>query len=292
MIGFNPTDPYNRRQRTSWNYRKIVIGLVVLLVTLGTLVTNCVGCYNPETPAGFEGYVQRGAVFGQTHYYGSQVGPVSTGLGWLLYVENVDTKWQTIDEPFEVQSADNLLLNFKAHITLRPQPGKVKDIVETYGGKDWYKRSIAQPFRNAVYDAVSKEKALDAKDKRNEIAAFINKRVKDLVANKPFQVQQVVVGAINLPKSVADAQNNKVTAETAISQKEFEIKSTQADAIKRIEEAKGIAEAQRIINASLTDKYLQHEAITAQREMANGENHTVVYIPSGSNGIPLVRTVD
>ncbi|HTB98903.1 MAG TPA: hypothetical protein VK716_17975 [Terracidiphilus sp.] len=60
----------------------------------------------------------------------------------------------------------------------------------------------------------------------------------------------------------------------------------------RIVDAEGIAESQRIINATLTDRYLQHEAIQAQLQMANSPNHTTIYIPSGNNGIPLVKTVD
>ena len=60
----------------------------------------------------------------------------------------------------------------------------------------------------------------------------------------------------------------------------------------RIVEAEGISQAQHIMNATLTDKYLQHEAINAQEKMANSPNHTTIYIPSGTNGIPLVKTVD
>ena len=60
----------------------------------------------------------------------------------------------------------------------------------------------------------------------------------------------------------------------------------------RIVDAEGIARAQSIINATLTDRYLQHEAITAQEHMANSPNHTTIYIPAGQNGIPLVKTVD
>jgi type II secretory pathway pseudopilin PulG len=60
----------------------------------------------------------------------------------------------------------------------------------------------------------------------------------------------------------------------------------------KITEAYGIAKAQEIINATLTDKYLQHEAIQAQEKMTDSPNHTTIYIPSGQNGIPLVRTVN
>ena len=64
------------------------------------------------------------------------------------------------------------------------------------------------------------------------------------------------------------------------------------DAEIKIEEAKGIAEAQRIINSTLTENYLQHEAIQTQLVMANSPNHSTVYIPSGANGIPLVKLVE
>ncbi len=60
----------------------------------------------------------------------------------------------------------------------------------------------------------------------------------------------------------------------------------------RVVEAEGIARAQQIITGTLTDRYLQHEAIESQRALANSPNHTTVYIPSGQNGIPLVKTVD
>lgn len=57
----------------------------------------------------------------------------------------------------------------------------------------------------------------------------------------------------------------------------------------REQEAIGIAGAQKTINATLTDRYLQHEAINAQEKMANSPNHTTIYIPAGNNGIPLVH---
>jgi uncharacterized iron-regulated membrane protein len=60
----------------------------------------------------------------------------------------------------------------------------------------------------------------------------------------------------------------------------------------KITEAYGIAKSQEIINATLTDKYLQHEAIQAQEKMADSPNHTTIYIPSGQNGIPLVHTTN
>ena len=53
-----------------------------------------------------------------------------------------------------------------------------------------------------------------------------------------------------------------------------------------------VSAAQKLINATLTDKYLQHEAIKAQEKMAGSPNHTQIYIPVGQNGIPIVKTLE
>jgi len=36
---------------------------------------------------------------------------------------------------------------------------------------------------------------------------------------------------------------------------------------------------------------LQYLAIKAQEEMASSPNHTQIYIPVGTNGIPIVKTI-
>lgn len=91
---------------------------------------------------------------------------------------------------------------------------------------------------------------------------------------------------------VQDAQNQITVNEMVAKQTQQLIANETQKAQIRIEEAKGIAEAQRLINATLTDQYLQHEAIEAQKSMAGSPAHTEIYVPVGTNGIPLVRTVN
>ena len=97
------------------------------------------------------------------------------------------------------------------------------------------------------------------------------------------------MGNIDYPDVVARAVEKKLAAQQLLEEKETQKQIAQKDAEIRIEEAKGIAEAQRIINSTLTENYLQHEAINAQLRMAESPNHTTVYIPVGTNGIPLVH---
>ena len=59
------------------------------LVLASFVLALMTACYNPSTPAGFEGYVERGAIIGKRAFVEAQKGPTSTGLGWLLEVKNV-----------------------------------------------------------------------------------------------------------------------------------------------------------------------------------------------------------
>ncbi len=105
-------------------------------------------------------------------------------------------------------------------------------------------------------------------------------------------INAVIVNNQKLQVDINNENNQVVVNEIRIKQQEQLIQVEQQKAEIRVVEAKGIAQAQAIINQSLTDKYLQHEAIAAQAAMVNSPNHTTVYIPSGQNGIPLVKTTD
>jgi hypothetical protein len=100
------------------------------------------------------------------------------------------------------------------------------------------------------------------------------------------------IPAYNRAQKVWNAANEIKVNEMVISQTEQLVQVEQQKARIKVEEALGIAKAQEIINATLTDKYLQHEAIMAQMHMADSPNHTTMYIPSGANGVPLVKTLD
>lgn len=97
----------------------------------------------------------------------------------------------------------------------------------------------------------------------------------------------------------ADANNDVKVTHIRIQQAQqrakitnAQIKATIAEANKRREEAKGIKDAQDTIQATLTDRYLQHEAIQAQKAIAtSGSNNSLIYVPAGPNGVPLVQDV-
>jgi hypothetical protein len=108
------------------------------------------------------------------------------------------------------------------------------------------------------------------------------------------------VKAISRHQKLADANNNvkvaQINARNQIKLNEIDIAS-QGQRIKvatqkaqiRLEDAKGLREAQDEVAKTLTPLYVQFEMVDALKQIAiSGRNNTVVYIPSGDNGIPLV----
>lgn len=88
----------------------------------------------------------------------------------------------------------------------------------------------------------------------------------------------VQITRIEIQKADEEAQINNA-----------QIKAQEAEAKKRVVEAKGIALAQDIIQKTLTPEYIQFEAIKAQERIAtSGSNNTVIYVPAGTNGTPLI----
>lgn len=249
------------------------------------------GCTNPETPAGHEGYVfERPRLIGKGGFRGIVKGPGNYGVSvFRNEVINIDMRPKTYTEQFEILAKDDLNIAFKFHAIISLAESRVEDVVVKYGGEDWFARFVREPFRTFVRSAVQQYDSREVKANREKVASQVGAHLQEHLDGTPFELMSLVVGNIDYPESVAKAVEAKLAAKQLLEEKETQKQIAQRDAEIRIEEAKGIAEAQRIINATLTPNYLQHEAIQAQAAMAASPNHTTVYIPVGNNGLPLVH---
>ncbi len=287
-----------------WRAAVTAVLVALLLLSFGNVFKLF---SNPATPPGYVGYLTRGALFGHAAFVGLQTGPTSSGLGWLLDVTNVSVTPYTYTEDFTasnaVLSADSLMIAFRVHIVWRVRPDRVKDFIERYSTlrphddpdrivEVAYANFIREPLRTYARDEVQKLKGLEVKDNITPIGEAITRRIGTLTADTPFDVRSVVVGNIQYPAEVADAVSKKLAAVQELERKLTEIEITRREKEKRIIEAEGIASATEIISQRLTPAYLQYEAIKAQREMIQSQNHTTIYIPVGPMGVPLVGNLN
>jgi len=257
------------------------------------LLALLASCTNPSAPAGHEGYIYESPrVWGTGGFQGTLNGPENFGVSlWRNEAIIIDIRPRTYTEHFQILAKDDLNISFNYHAILMIKPDSVKDVVEKFGGVDWYKRYIHETFRTYARDSVQRYNAVELKGKRDEMSQQVTAQLQQYLEGTPFILKSLVVGNIEYPEVVAKAVEKKLAAQQLLAEKETQKAIAKKDAEIRVEEAKGIAQAQKIINATLTLNYLQHEAIQTQLKMADSPNHTTVYIPVGTNGIPLMKTI-
>lgn len=87
----------------------------------------------------------------------------------------------------------------------------------------------------------------------------------------------------------ADAKNSVTISNIEIRNQAQRIQVAKQKAEIRLQDAIGVRSAQDEIAKTLTPLYVQFEMVDALKAIAlSGNNNTVVYIPAGANGIPLV----
>jgi regulator of protease activity HflC (stomatin/prohibitin superfamily) len=281
---------------------------LALLGGVATL-TWFLGSSNPFTPAGYVGYLTKGAVVGKSRFYGVQRGPTSAGRTWLLDVTNVSVTPYTYTEDFTandaVLSRDNLKIAFRIHTVWRVDDARIPLFMERYSTtadrhaiekdpdvivKTAYGNFVREPLRTFARDEVQRRNGLEVKDALIPIGEAVVDRIRRYADGSPFVITSVVVGNVQYPSEVSDAVSRKLAATQELQRKDTEIEIERKERTKREVQAQGIANAMEIIRGQLSPMYVQHEAIEAQKAMVGSPNHTVVYIPVGPMGVPLTGT--
>ena len=248
-------------------------------------------------------------MFGRSHFFGVQKGPVSAGRHWLLDVTNISVTPYTYTENFTgedaVLSRDNLKIAFRVHTVWRIDDGRIPLFMERFSTtinsrehdrepdsvvKVAYGNFVREPLKTFARDEVQRRNGLEVKDALIQIGDAVLARVQQYARDSPFVVSSVVIGNVQYPEEVANAVSRKLAATQELQRKDTEIEIERKERTKREVQAQGIANAMEIIRGQLSPMYIQHEAIEAQKQMVNSPNHTVVYIPVGPMGVPLTGT--
>jgi regulator of protease activity HflC (stomatin/prohibitin superfamily) len=285
-----------------------MVAALIVLLGIGAIIW-LLGASNPFTPAGYVGYLTKGAVIGRSRFYGVQRGPTSAGRTWLLEVTNVSITPYTYTEDFSrdeaVLSRDNLKIEFRVHTVWHVDDTRIPLFMDRFSTtvgrstlekdpdaivKTAYGNFVREPLRTFARDEVQRRNGLEVKDALITIGDAVLARIQRYAAGSPFIISSVVVGNVQYPEEVATAVSRKLAATQELQRKDTEIEIERKERTKREVQAQGIANAMQIIRGQLSAMYIQHEAIEAQKMMVNSPNHTVVYIPVGPMGVPLTGT--
>lgn len=218
----------------------------------------------------------------------------------LMEVEKLDIKTQnytmsgitdeghkTGDDAIRVLTADGLEVTIDLSVLYRVVPADAPRLLSQTG--DNYEDKIVRPITrtrirdNAVYyDAVALYST-----KRDEFQQRIFKTIEDDFKRRGLLLENLLVRNITLPQSVKSAIELKINAEQEAQKMQFVLQKEKQEAERKRVEAQGIADYQRIISESLTDRQLQYESIKAQLEIAKSPNSKVIVMGKGNSPVIL-----
>lgn len=252
----------------------LTIGLLTMIVLAGCGTT---------IPGGYRGvYWQR--------YQGVDTATYTDGFKWhwpwsevVLY----DTRWKTESEKVDILSLDDLHMEVEVALRLRPNENQLYALHEEIG-PEYYREVVQQQFRSVARDVFAKYKYNDITKKSVEIQNSILAEMREVIKGKHLDFNAVEIKHVEYPALVAKAADEKLATEQRLSQKEFELAIAQKDAEIKIIEATGQEHAQQIIDSTLTPTYLQYRALDVQKQLANSNNATFYFVPTGQTGVPLL----
>lgn len=171
-------------------------------------------------------------------------------------------------EGLNVQSIISILYHIKKE--------NASNIIENIG-KDYEEVVIKSVFRSASADVCSQFFAKDMHTiKRAEIENEIKNRMSELLANRGFEIEAVLLKTIQLPPGLYTAVENKLEAEQEAQRMEFVLQREKLEAQRRMLEAEGIRDAQKILQEGISPQIIQWQSIEAFKQLANSPGTRVI----------------
>lgn len=191
------------------------------------------------------------------------------------------------DDAIRVLTADGLEVTLDLTVLYRVMPAEAPRLVRETGVN--YEDKIVRPIaRTRIRDnAVYYEAVALYSTKRDEFQSRIFKAIESDFRNRGLLLENLLVRNITLPATVRSSIEQKIQAEQEAQKMQFVLQKERQEADRKRVEAQGIADYQRIISESLTDRQLQYEQIKATMELARSQNAKIIMMGRGSAPVIL-----
>jgi regulator of protease activity HflC (stomatin/prohibitin superfamily) len=172
-------------------------------------------------------------------------------------------------------SKEGLSVQSDVSILYRLEKDKVATIINTYGLA--YENIISNVFRSAAADVSSN---FFAKDMHSGMRATIETEIKikmeNVLAQQGIVVESVLMKSIQLPEGLANSVERKLQAEQEAMRMEFVLQQEKLEAERKIIQAKGTRDSQKILSEGLNDDIIKLRSIEAFQELSKSPNSKII----------------
>ena len=202
-----------------------------------------------------------------------------------MYVYDVRIK--EAFEQMEVLSKNGLTIKVDLSFRYNPQLNKVGMLHDEIG-KSYLQSIIIPEVRSATREVIGKYLPEELySSKREAIQDEIYQRTKNEVEPKYLVIDAILIREVTLPITLQEAIERKLKEEQSTLEYEYLLEKERKEAERKVIEAQAKADANNILNASLTDRILKDKGIEATILLSQSPNSKVVII-GGEDGLPLI----
>jgi prohibitin 1 len=239
----------------------------VFTIALGTLAIASCTVIRP----GEVGVKQKlGKLSNQTHTYGAVwYNP------FITKVVKTSIQINDVELSLSLPSKEGLSVISQISILYQIDEKKVTNVIKNLG--TGYEQIISNVFRSASADVCSKYYAKDMHSgMRAEIESSIQEKMSEILTEQGIIVKGVLMKSIQLPSGLANSIEQKLQAEQDAMRMEFILQQEKLEAERKIIEATGTKDAQKILSEGLTDNIIKLRSIEAFIELSKSNNSKVI----------------
>lgn len=198
-----------------------------------------------------------------------------------------DMRLQTREKEYTLLSSGGLPVML--HVAIRYQPDiRMLTQLHVTVGPDYVEKVVFPEVEAVLRRAVGQ---YGPEEIYNSTRGFLETLVVGSLAkveDRYVLIDDVLVKSVDLPPVLRDAIIRKLTLHEEQKAYEYRLEIERKEAQRKLIEARGIQDYQKVISESLTEDLLRWQGIQATRDLATSNNAKTVVIGSGKDGLPLI----
>ena len=205
-------------------------------------------------------------------------------------VVQFSVRLRDVKEEIAATSKEGLALGIDISIQYRIDPAKAASIYLSIGTEE--REIVISRFRAISREIISGYSAEDVyATKREEVSLKLAEKLRSQLAPLGFIVDEALLRNVKVPETLQAAIQQRLKAEQENLQMKFVLEKETQEADRKRIEAKGRADAQKILSEGLTPAVLQLREIEANEKLSLSPNSKIIIIGNSQN-TPLILPVD
>ncbi len=193
---------------------------------------------------------------------------------------------QQQEHTFSVLSSNGLTVAVTVSIRFRPKV-ELLGVLHKEVGPDYASKIVIPAVQALVRNVFGQYTPEELYTSKRAVVQQILQGSLDEVGEKYVLLDDLLVETIGLPPTIQTAIEEKLTEEQRVLEMKYRVDREKLETNRRVIEAQGINDANRILASSLDEQVLRFKGIDATLELSKSANSKVV-VMGDRNGLPLI----